>query len=139
MVATTVSQAKSRDRLIRRALAGNALFSALSGAVFIAGSGPISRFTGLEPAWVPAVIGVGVVGWAGLIFSLRRRDTLQPLWVKEIIAGDLAWVAASLGILLTGWLGLTTAGAWTVAILAEIVGLFAIAQYVGLRRMRSER
>jgi hypothetical protein len=56
-----------------------------------------------------------------------------------VIGGNLAWVIASYGVLLASTPDLTTAGSWTVAILAEIVGLVAAAQYIGLRRLRRAR
>lgn len=107
--------------------------------MFIVASEALSRFTGLEPAWIPAAIGVGVIGWAAMIVALLRRENPSNGVVRTVIAGDLAWVGISYGILLAGRPELTTGGSWTVAILAEIVALFALAQYLGLRRSRTKR
>jgi hypothetical protein len=57
--------------------------------------------------------------------------------VWMVIGGDLLWVVASYAILLAGRPALTTAGSWSVGILAEIVALFAVIQFVGLRRLRA--
>lgn len=139
MVAVSVPQAAGKERLVRQALTGNAIFSAISGGLFIAASGAVSRFTGLEPAWIPAAIGVGVIGWTSMLVALLRRDSLSTGVVKAIIAGDLIWVAASYGVLVAGRPELTTGGSWAIAILAEVVAVFALLQYVGLRRMRGAR
>jgi len=128
-----------RDALLRRALAGNALFSAVSGAVMILGSRRISDFTGLSPAWAPAAIGAAVLCWAVAVALLARSAELRPALVRLVIAGDLAWVTASYAVLIAGEPSLTAAGVWSVGILAEIVALFGIVQYLGLRRLRAER
>src|SRR5690606_36502943 len=116
-----VAPAVRRDALLRRALAGNALFSAVSGVAAILGSGPIGHFTGLTPAWLPAVIGGGVLAWALAVSRLARSDELRPGPVRMVIAGDLTWIVASYAILAVGAPEFTTGGAWAVAILAEIV------------------
>ena len=128
---------EASDTLLRRALVGNALFSAVAAVVMIVASGRISDFTGLSPGWVPAAIGAGVLIWAVDVAYIARRDEI-PRWLAwMVIGGDLARVAASYGIIIAGVPELTTAGAWTVGILAEIVAAFAAIQYLGLRRLRS--
>jgi hypothetical protein len=125
------------DSLLRRGLIGNAIFSAITGTLMIAGTGAISEFMGLTPAWVPAAIGAGVLLWAIDVGWLARKDNISASKAWMVIAGDLLWVVASYGIIVSGVPELTTGGKWTLAIVAEIVGLFAVAQYLGLRRMRS--
>lgn len=129
-------RAAGKDSLLRRALVGNALFSAVAGALLIAASGWLSGFTGLTPGWVPAAIGAGVLLWAVDVGWIARKETLDLKQAKLVIAGDLAWVAVSYGVIISGRPELTTAGVWTVGILAEIVAAFAIVQYLGLRRMQ---
>ncbi len=126
-----------RDSLLRRALIGNALFSVASGVVMIAGSGRISEFTGLTPGWLTAAIGAGVLLWALDVALIVRADELRPSRVWMVIGGDLAWVVASYAVLMLGILDSTTAGVWTIGILAEIAGVFAVVQYIGLRRIRA--
>ncbi|CAN5826735.1 hypothetical protein BH23CHL2_BH23CHL2_09030 [soil metagenome] len=125
-----------KDSLLRRALVGNALFSAVAGTVMILGTSRISDFTGLTPGWVPAAIGVGVLIWAVAVGWIARREEIQPWKAWLVIGGDLAWVVASYAVIVAGKPELTTAGVWTVGILAEVVALFAIVQYLGLRRLQ---
>jgi hypothetical protein len=47
---------------------------------------------------------------------------------------DLAWVIGSYPLLLI--VPLSTGGKWVVGIVAEVVMIFAIAQWVGIRRIR---
>lgn len=48
---------------------------------------------------------------------------------------DVAWVMGSTIILFTNWASLTNAGWWAVTVVADIVTIFAVVQYVGLRRL----
>ncbi len=48
---------------------------------------------------------------------------------------NVAWVVGSYIILFTNWASLTNAGWWAVAVVADIVTIFAVVQYVGLRRL----
>lgn len=125
------------DALLRRALVGDAIFSGIAGTLMIVASSRISDFTGITPAWALAAIGAGVLLWAADLVWMARPEQLNPAFAKVVIGGNVAWVVASYIVILGGWLDLTTAGAWTVGILAEIVALFAVVQYLGLRRLRS--
>lgn len=135
--AATRSTREGRDALLRRALVGDAGFCAVMGILMIAGSGWIGEFTGLSPGWVPAAVGAGVLLWAADVGWLARKQPLDLRAVKFVIGGDIAWVVVSYAMLMTGVLNLTTAGTWTVGILAEMVALFAIAKYLGLRRIQT--
>jgi hypothetical protein len=50
------------------------------------------------------------------------------------VIADVAWVLASVVVVVSGWAPLTAAGVWAIMIVADIVAVFAVAQYVGLRR-----
>ena len=59
---------------------------------------------------------------------------MSPGLVRTIIALDLLWVIGSVAaLLLRDSLDLTVGGAWSMAVGADIVALFAMLQYVGLR------
>jgi len=65
---------------------------------------------------------------------LRSRPTMSPGLVRTVIALDLVWVIGSVAaLLLHDSLGLTVGGAWLVAVGADVVAVFALLQYVGLR------
>ena len=55
----------------------------------------------------------------------------------EVIALDVLWVLGSVLLIFTDLVPLSIGGKWTVALIADIVALFAILQYVGLRRQQS--
>jgi len=57
-------------------------------------------------------------------------------WVA--VTGDVAWVIMSIILIVSNWLPLTTHGQWTILIVSDIVLLFAIAQYIGIRRLNQQ-
>lgn len=129
---------QNRATLLRRVLKGNAAFSALSGLLCLFVSKPIANLLGFsDPAVMGYILalGIGLIFWAMLAFWVSTRPTLSRGAVFTIIEGDLLWVAASIVLLMSGWLSFSTAGYWVVAIVADVVALFAILQYVGWRRL----
>jgi hypothetical protein len=132
----------STDRLLRRTLWGNAIFSAISGAVLAIFAGPLAQVAahapvslmGLDLSVVFGLLGVGVIAFGALCAWIASRETLPRAWARVIFAADLAWVAASV-------LVLTLPATWTVAgiagigVIALIVADLAILEYFGLRRL----
>jgi hypothetical protein len=89
---------------------------------------------GMSAATFIAILGVGLLLYAASLTLAAAQPTINLKFALGTVAANVAWVAASVIILLTGALPLTTAGSWAVLIVADIVLVFAIAQYVGLRR-----
>ena len=131
---SAAQQGSGQAALLRRSLATNASFSALSGIALIAFSGPLDRFMGLGLTWLLIVIGVGLLGFAALIVLNLRRPRLSRTDAWLTIASDIAWVAGSVIILLGFPDLLGTGGKWLVGLVAVCVADFALLQYLGLRR-----
>ncbi|MEZ4658684.1 MAG: hypothetical protein R2911_14030 [Caldilineaceae bacterium] len=126
-----------RGQFLRRVLQGNAAFSTLSGMLFVLDSQPVANFLGFtNPAAATYVLwlGISLLGWALFAYWVSTRPTLSRTAVFSVLAGDLLWVAGSIILLIRGWLPFSTAGYWAVAIVADMVALFAILQFVGWRR-----
>lgn len=121
--------------LLRRAVVANALFSGLSGVVLALGARPIAPFLGLDNPLILTIIGVLLLLYAAGLLYVATRSTVNRTAAWLAVALDLLWVAGSVAILLGGWLPLTTAGKWAVGIIAELVFLFALFQYLGIRRL----
>jgi len=134
----------SADRLLRRTLWGNAVFSVISGAALAIFAGPFAAaaaqepfsVAGLELATVFELLGVGVVAFGALCAWIASRQTLPESWARVIFAADIAWVAASVVVLLlpASW---TIAGVAGIVVLAVIVADLAILEYLGLRRLNA--
>jgi hypothetical protein len=125
------------DQLLRRVLQANMVFSGLSGLLLAVGAGPLSGWLGIPAAWILVVIGVGLLGFAWQLFQTARQSPLDLRQANAIFWLDVAWVIGSALLLFTGWVSFTTAGWWAVLLVADAVALFAILEYVGIRRVRA--
>jgi len=120
--------------LLRWSLLSNAVFSTVSGICFLVASKPIANLIELEMPIILIMIGVSLLIFAtGLVFNALRK-TISPLeaWIAVIL--DFTWVIASGVVIFIGVLNAT--GNWGVAIIADVVLLLAILQFVGLRKLQ---
>ncbi len=132
----------SSERLLRRTLWGNAVFSAISGVVLVAFAGPFARLAahapvslaGLDLAIVFELLGAGVVAFGALCAGVASRESLPRGFARLIFAADIAWVACSALVLAlpAPW---TTMGFAGIVVVALIVTDFVILEYLGLRRL----
>lgn len=124
------------SRLLRLALRANGVFSLLSGGFMLVADGLVAAILGAYTA-LPAIhfVGANLVLFAGLLFWLASRDEIPRSWALAVVAADALWCLASWIAMSTGLV--TGQGWWVVGTLAEIVFVFAVIQYIGLRRLRA--
>ena len=137
--------AHSDDRLLRRALWGNAIFSAASGVVMAAFSAPLARLaiqeagaiSGSDFALVLELLGLGLIVFGLACAWIASRQTLPRTWARVVFAADLAWVVGSLLVLglPSMWTAIGLAG---MVIQALIVADFVVLEYLGLRRLGTQ-
>ncbi len=135
---TQITQTVQESKLLRQALRGNGVFSAVSGLTLIIAARPIAAFMGLAWPLALTITGAVLLPYAAVLFWATSQADIDPRLAKTAIVLDGLWVIGSILLLLTDWLNLTVAGNWTVALLAEAVLTFAILQALGLRRARSQ-
>lgn len=126
-----------RTSLLRRALQLNGAFSGASGVALIVGASPLAAFLGIPNALVLAAIGAGLLVYAAGLWRNARRDAIRVIEARVAVAMDVAWVVGS-GLVLVAFaepIGLTVAGKWCIALVADVVLAFAVAQMIGLRRL----
>ncbi|HEX9385240.1 MAG TPA: hypothetical protein VF918_02895 [Anaerolineales bacterium] len=121
--------------VIRRILYGNALFSGVSGLLFIFASSPIAEFIGLDSSLAILIIGIGLAGYAALIYANASRAEIYSSFVLFAVIGDSTWVLLSIVLLLTGWVTFSVEGKWAVGIIAAMVDVFATLQLIEWRKM----
>jgi hypothetical protein len=136
MATLTVTHA-SEASLLRRTLRANAIFSTISGMVCIGGSGPLAAFLGLGSQVPMIVLGAGLLLFAVGVFMAAAQVPLDRRKARIIILMDAAWVIGSILVVVDDPFALTVAGKWAVLGVADIVGVFAALQYIGLRRLRA--
>ena len=120
------------DRLLRRALLGNALFSAVSGVTLLLRAAPLSNALEL-PVWLLTVIGVGLLPFAGIVALIARDPDLPS--TRAVIGADIAWVVVAAAVLVTVGSSMAPSAAITLGIVTVAVADFAVLQWVGLRRV----
>ena len=124
------------DLLLRKALFVNMIFSEVSAVLFLVAGSAIDRFMGTAEPMLYIGLGIGLLVFAGFIFWVRRQEIIKVWQAGAIVVMDLIWVLGSAALLLSPN-PLTTGGMWAVALVADIVLVFAIVQFLGIRRMRS--
>ena len=130
-------QSSDKQRLLRRALQGNALFSVVSGVVILSANQTLVEFLGLPSNASLTVLGIGLLGYAGwLLWNARREKiTIVNAWIAVIL--DMVWVLGSYALLFA--VKFSSGGKWAVVLVAELVFLFGLMQWMGLRRIGRSR
>ena len=105
----------------------NSIFCFLCGLEFVLFSRPVVEFLGLSSPGVILMLGLGLVAYALVIFMQSRKQSLSLPFARFAIAADLLWVIGSAALIFTNLVAFTTAGKWAIAIIADIVLVFAIA------------
>ena len=124
---------RDSSRLLRGALRSNAAFSTMTGAAMIVASQPIAEFIGITQRWIPIVVGVSLLGFAFGLIRNAARDHIDRVEVGVAVAMDLAWVLGSVVLIAIGLL--SNSGNVLLFAVGDVVLLFAILQWVGLRRL----
>lgn len=120
--------------LLRKALLGNALFSTLSGLTILIGQRWVSRILGLTNNVNIWILGVGLIVFAVILTINARRQNVKTTDAWVAVWMDLAWVVGS-GVLIFV-VPFSMAGKWIVLLVAEIVLVFALLQFLGIRRIQ---
>ena len=128
---------QDHTKFLRRALQANGLFSAVSGIVLIVAAEPISHLLGIPLPSVLLGIGAALFLYALWLFRSAIQQSINHIEVWVAVVLDGAWVVGSGVLVLTGLLSAT--GNWLVALVADIVLLFAVLQLYGLRKIKRAR
>jgi hypothetical protein len=137
-MSTNYSISRPETNFLKYAIRGNALFSATSGLALTFLAGGVSDLTSIQPPLAITITGLILIGYAVWLWRLTTQDVIPSGVAWFVIALDAAWVIGSVLAILASWSPLTQTGKWLVAILADVVGLFAVLQFIGLRRTESE-
>ena len=130
-------QMSDAQKLLRMALQGNALFSAVSGVVVLAMNRTLVEFLGLPSNASLTSVGIGLLGYAGWLLWNARREKIKigDAWIAVVL--DMVWVLGSYALLFA--VRFSSGGKWAVALVAEVVFLFGVMQWLGLRRIGRSR
>ena len=133
-MATVMQQDKGS--LLRNTLKVNALASGGTGVISLVGANVLAPFLGVDSPVLLMALGVGLLIFAAGVFRSAIETPLDANKGKIIFVLDIVWVVGSWLLLMADPLTFTNEGKWIVLILADIVAVFAVFEYFGLRRMR---
>jgi hypothetical protein len=126
----------TQTNLLRYTLRGDALITIITGTICLADAQPLAALLGIQPPMALEILGAVLVLYGAFLFYTAAQAQLSRRIVSAAIALDLIWVIDSAILLMAGWLPLTSAGLWTIGLIAAAVAVVAELKFFGLRRMR---
>ena len=127
--------ARDRQGLLRYALFGNASFSTITGLFIIAAHDWIAHLLGVPGNASLVGLGIGLLVFAATLLFNARRPELRLAEAWAVVLMDLAWVAGSYVTLLIA--PFTAEAKWVIAMVADLVLVFAVLQWIGINRIQS--
>jgi hypothetical protein len=124
-------------RPLQRIIQADGLYCLVLGTVLALVHQDVSLRTGLDPAVLLLILGIGTALWGIGIFgwsTYRQWDTAFP---RLVIGANIAWVVLSLLLLIADPFGLTDTGRFHIIWVGAIVGLLIVMQIITLRRAAS--
>jgi hypothetical protein len=128
---TALARTSDPHAALRRFLALDAVVTGANGLAYLAASGPLGRFLGVDSALLLA-LGAVLALYGAVVGLLASRTRPGALPVRAVIETNLAWTVLSC-LALALWLTPSAAGAvWTV-LQALVVAGFAALQHLALK------
>ncbi len=125
----------NNSSLLRTALFIDGAFSFITGGALLFFSKGVANFLGISTSWVVPVVAVVAIVYGIEVYLAARAEPIRTGFAKFAAYGNLVWVLVSAVLIFANLVPFTTAGKWTVALVADAVLILAIFQYVGLRRL----
>lgn len=124
--------------VLQNALLANGTFSGISGYALMVFASPLNNFMGVDAytgETVFLILGILLAFYSLCLYIVALQPQISGKWVCAAIALDAVWVLGSIVILGLGLPELTKPGQGLIAFVAFIVGILALAQWVGLRKI----
>ena len=134
---TSTLSTHAHSSLLRRALMLDALITGGSGLVAVLAAGLLAPFMGLASPLILIITGMVFIGYAWMIYRFAAARPIPRGGAMTALVLNTLWVVRSAVLLVTNRAPLTLGGKWIVVLVADIVGVFAILQFIGLRRYRA--
>ncbi|NDJ62966.1 MAG: SRPBCC family protein [Chloroflexi bacterium] len=122
-------------RPLKTALLANAAFSSLSGLALVGFSPSIVDVIGTGTPTLYQIIGLGLLGFAGLVAWTATRQPINPFVAALISGADFLWVLGTFLLIVLASSALQPAGIVTLIVVAGIVLFFGLRQLQGINRM----
>jgi Polyketide cyclase / dehydrase and lipid transport len=117
---------------LKSALLSNALFSMLSGLIFIMFGQPIAQLIGLGEAVIYHIVGIGLLGFASFVAWVGMQKPINT-WLAALISmTDFLWVAGTILLVLLAFGALQPMGIFALLMIAAMVLFFGVRQLHGI-------
>jgi hypothetical protein len=123
--------------LLTKTLRADGAFALFAGLILVVGADPLADQIELSQAIALVALGVVLLGYAAILFFVAGRS-IEQAGAKLAIILNILWVIVSYAGLIFGWFPVNSAGKWAIALIAEAVLIFAIIEYIALRRATKE-
>jgi hypothetical protein len=133
--ATTHAHPNIQPSLLRLALRADAIVCITTGAISLVAAQPLGTLLGVSPLALGILGAVVAVYGAFLLYAAAQAQISRRIALITLVL-DAIWVIDSMVLLLTGWLPLTSAGMWTIGLVALAVATLGELKFFGLRRLR---
>lgn len=124
---------ESTDALLRFAMRADATLTGLAGVAIAAAANPLSSLSGLTPAQEYSV-GAAFVLYGVVVFSIAALPSLRRVGIGVVVANVVCTMAA-VAIVAAAVLPLTETGTVLTLAAGVYTALFALLQYLGVRRL----
>ncbi len=122
--------------LLRKTLGGNAVFSSLCGLSFLVAGQGLGDAFGVALAAIQ-VFGLALLAFAAYVWLVARRRPIRGGEGWSVWIMDVGYVLASAVVLLGFPHVLSSTGRLFFWVAADAVAVFAVLEYIGLRRLGS--
>lgn len=131
---TETRQGVRPGQMLAKVLRADAIVILSSSIILLLGSRPVASLIGLGNPNALLILGFILLTYGITLLAFAGRDpwNRRIAWLAIILNG--LWVLGSYLGLLLGWFPVNTAGRWAIALVAEVVALFAILEFIALRR-----
>jgi len=126
-----------RSCLLRCSLKANACFSLLCAFILLGAAGPISTTIGGIRGSDLRIVSIALLFYCAFLWKTARRERISATTAWPFVILDLGWVLGSGAAILLA--NLTVTGKWVVALVADFVLAFALAQLLGILRLKPNR
>ena len=123
--------------MLTKVLRADGAFALFSGLILIVGAKPFADLIELSQTIALVAVGVVLLSYAAMLFFVAGRN-IEQAGAKLAIILNILWVIVSYAGLIFGWFPVNSAGKWAIALVAEAVMIFAIIEFVALRRATKE-
>ena len=128
-----------RSTFLTKVLRIDGVFALLSGFILVIGGQAIADLFELDSSLFMVVDGIVFMAYGIMLLYFAGRDSDSRAIGKVAIVLNMLFVVGIYAGLLLNLFPINTAGKWAFALVAEVVLIFAILEYVGLRRLNKER